>query len=108
IRDSARDGPLRGAGPQPQAVLAHDARVPRHASLGENMRTLFCILAASAALLAQSAKVSGPLPVTAESHPFLAEDHNLQPLALSQVGYVEEEFLISGNANVYDWAADGS
>ncbi|HEY1239574.1 MAG TPA: alpha/beta hydrolase domain-containing protein [Bryobacteraceae bacterium] len=72
------------------------------------MRSLFCVLAASAALLAQSTKVSGPLPVTPESHPFLAEDHNLQPLNLSQVGYVEEEFLISGNANVYDWAADGS
>ena len=27
---------------------------------------------------------------------------------LSKVGYVEEEFLVSGNANVYDWAADGT
>ena len=72
------------------------------------MRSLFFFLAASAAILAQGAKISGPLPVTPDSHPFLAEDHNLQPLNLSQVGYVEEEFLVSGTANVYDSTSDGS
>lgn len=72
------------------------------------MKIFICILAISAASFAQTAKVTGPIPATAESHPFLAEDHNLQPLNLSQVGYVEEEFLVSGTANVYDSASDGS
>ena len=53
-------------------------------------------------------RVTGPLPVTSDSAPFLAANRNLQPLDLQKAGYVEEEFIISGNANVYDWAADGS
>jgi len=74
------------------------------------MRSLFFFLAASAAAYAQNEapKVTGPVPATADSHPFLAANQNLDPLDLSKVGYVEEEFLISGTANVYDWAADGS
>ena len=52
--------------------------------------------------------VSGPIPVTPASHPFLASDRNLVPLDLAKAGYVEEEFLVSGNASVYDWQADGS
>src|SRR5215204_5423985 len=53
-------------------------------------------------------KVTGPIPVTPTSFPFLASDKNLVPLDLTQSGYVEEEFIISGNANVYDWQTDGS
>src|SRR5271167_1862667 len=34
-------------------------------------------------------------------------DRYLQPLNLSKLGYVEEEYLVSGSANVYDWGADG-
>ena len=48
------------------------------------------------------------VPVTANSFPALANSRNLGPLDLAKAGYVEEEFLISGTANVYDWAADGS
>ena len=33
---------------------------------------------------------------------------HLHPIDFAKAGYVEEEFLLSGNANVYDWAADGS
>jgi len=65
---------------------------------------VFLVFAVSA--LAQ--KVTGPLPVTGDSHPFLAAGQNLRPLDLSQIGYVEEEFLVSGTANVYDYAADGA
>jgi len=72
------------------------------------MKALVCVFAVSTALFAQPAKVTGPLPVTADSHPFLAANQNLDPLDLSKVGYVEEEFLLGGNANVYDWQADGS
>jgi len=51
--------------------------------------------------------VTGPLPVSAESYPFGAADHQLLPQDLSKSGYVEEEFLVSGTANVYDWPAPG-
>ena len=48
-------------------------------------------------------RVKGPLPVTATSYPFGAADHELTPEDLRKVGYVEEEFLSTGAANVYDW-----
>ena len=51
--------------------------------------------------------VSGPLPVTATSYPFGAADHTLVPEDLKANGYVEEEFIVSGKANVYDWPAPG-
>src|ERR1700733_13785437 len=53
-------------------------------------------------------KLTGPIPVTADSFPFLAANRVFQPLDLKKAGYVEEEFIVSGTANVYDWAADGS
>jgi len=70
------------------------------------MKYFVCLITLAVAAFAQ--KVTGPIPVTADSHPFLAADHNLQPMDLSKAGYVEEEFLLSGTANVYDWAADGA
>lgn len=51
--------------------------------------------------------VKGPLPVTMTSYPFGAADHELVPEDLKRVGYVEEEFLISRTANVYDWPTLG-
>ena len=47
-------------------------------------------------------------PVTATSYPFLAAHRLQEPIDLAKIGYVEEEFFVSGRANVYDWAADGS
>jgi hypothetical protein len=52
-------------------------------------------------------RVTGPLPVTAGSYPFGAADHQLVPQDLSRRGYVEEEYLVSGKANVYEWPAPG-
>jgi hypothetical protein len=51
-------------------------------------------------------RVSGPLPVTASSHPFGGAAWQMQPQDLAAHGYVEEEYLVSGKANVYDWGAD--
>jgi alpha/beta hydrolase family protein len=51
--------------------------------------------------------VTGPLAVTATSYPFGAADHTLVPEDLSKVGYVEDEYLVSGKANVYTWPAPG-
>jgi len=53
-------------------------------------------------------KLTGPIPVTADSYPFMDAAHSLVPFDLAKYGYVEQEFIVSGNANVYDWAADGS
>jgi hypothetical protein len=52
-------------------------------------------------------EVTGPIPVTASSHPFGAADHTLVPEDLRRVGYVEDEFFVSGKANVYEWPAPG-
>ncbi len=52
-------------------------------------------------------QVTGPLPVSATSYPFGAADHQLVPQDLSRRGYVEEEYLVSGKANVYSWPASG-
>ena len=52
-------------------------------------------------------KVTGPLPITATSYPFGAAGHERVPEGLKSIGYVEEEYLISGTANVYDWPAPG-
>ena len=52
-------------------------------------------------------KVTGPLPVSATSYPFGAADHQLVPQDLHKIGYVEEEYLASGKANVYSWPAPG-
>jgi hypothetical protein len=65
---------------------------------------LACPVAASATPLA---RVSGPLAVTPSSYPFGAADHTAVPENLRKVGYVEEEYLVSGEANVYDWPASG-
>jgi hypothetical protein len=51
--------------------------------------------------------VSGPLPVTEESHPFGGAAFQLRPQDLRRSGYVEEEYLVSGKANVYTWPAPG-
>jgi hypothetical protein len=48
------------------------------------------------------------IPVAPGSYPFGAADHLNVPEDLGRVGYVEEEFLVSGTANVYDWPAPGT
>ena len=71
----------------------------------------FLALTASfaACALAQTVPIPKVTPVatTATSYPFLAASHNVVPIDLAKAGYVEEEFIVSGNANVYDWAPDG-
>jgi hypothetical protein len=47
------------------------------------------------------------LATTADSYPFGAANHTRVPEDLSKIGYVEEEFLLSGTANVYDWPKAG-
>ena len=64
-------------------------------------------LSASFSIQAPSYRAEGPLAASASSYPFGAADHARTPSDLKAVGYVEEEFLFSGVANVYDWPAPG-
>src|ERR1700721_3160550 len=78
---------------------------PRWLQIGVLIAGLSAVLCAQAVMVPKS---TGPIPVTADSAPFLAAANNLEPIDLSKFGYVEEEFILSGKANVYDWAADGT
>ena len=60
---------------------------------------------ANASAATPIAQVVGPLPADAGSHPFGGAGWELQPEDLRAHGYVEEEYLVSGTANVYDWNA---
>src|ERR1019366_6221606 len=63
-----------------------------------------------AAAVAQTAT---PLPkamleaASPQSPSLMSADRYLRPQDLAAVGYVEQEYLISGTANVYDWDANG-
>jgi hypothetical protein len=79
------------------------------------VRAAIAIAAASVTALATAAaasaatavpEVEGPLPATAASHPFGGAQWQLRPQDLGKHGYVEEEYLLSGDANVYEWGAD--
>src|SRR5580698_866539 len=70
------------------------------------MRVLF-LTAALACYAATPIPKATRIPVTADSYPFGAADHARVPEDLSKIGYVEEEFLVSGTANVYDWPQSG-
>jgi hypothetical protein len=63
-----------------------------------------------ATALAQTVPVpkAALVPATADSHPLEAAAYSLRPIDLAKAGYTEEEFILSGKANVYDWKADGS
>jgi hypothetical protein len=50
-------------------------------------------------------RVVGPIANTPRSWPFAAADHSVTRRDLSKDGYVEEEYFLSGDANVYDWPA---
>jgi hypothetical protein len=80
----------------------------------KTLRSAVLVLILAVAMLALRAiaatpvpKVIGPLAVTTTSYPFGAADHTMVPQDLQRLGYVEEEFLISGTANVYDWPEPG-
>ncbi len=59
-----------------------------------------------AATFAAAMPTVTPIPITAESYPWLYYKYVQRPLELDKAGYVEEEYLVSGTANVYDWDAD--
>ncbi|MBN2418531.1 MAG: hypothetical protein JXL81_04045, partial [Deltaproteobacteria bacterium] len=52
-------------------------------------------------------KVTGPVDIPQGSYPFNAADHSVVPQNLASSGYIEEEYFISGKANVYDYDSAG-
>ena len=68
---------------------------------------LVMLLAAAATSAAATPipQVVGPLATTESSHPFGGAAWQLRPQDLASRGYVEEEYLVAGNANVYEWGA---
>jgi len=74
-----------------------------------NFLGLLCMMAVLGPVSIQAAAsiptAEGPIPVTAESYPFGAAIRTNAPQDLSRFGYIEEEYLISGSANVYDFDA---
>jgi len=50
---------------------------------------------------------TGPLPVRPNFYPFGGAANTRVANDLAAMGYVEEEFLVSGTANVYDWPKPG-
>ena len=51
--------------------------------------------------------VTGPIAQTDANHAFGGAPWQMVPQDLSKDGYVEEEYFVSGLANVYDWPAPG-
>jgi hypothetical protein len=43
------------------------------------------------------------LPVSATNRPFLAATHVVQPVDLAAAGFREAEYLVRGNASIYEW-----
>jgi hypothetical protein len=64
------------------------------------------VTATASSAAATVPQVEGPLPATEASHPFGGAQWQLRPQDLKKRGYVEEEYLLSGDANVYEWGAD--
>jgi hypothetical protein len=76
-------------------------------------RPLIGIAAALALVVPALAKtpapiVSGPIPQTEANHAFGGAAYTLKPEDLKASGFVEEEYFVSGKANVYDWPASGA
>src|SRR5580704_11110905 len=77
-------------------------------STGALVRMLMVTCAGAALAAAVPVPKVTAVPVTADSYPLLANSRTLEPSDLAKPGYVEEEFILTGTANVYDWAADGT
>ena len=69
------------------------------------------LLAASGTLSAMETQlVATPrakaLPLSKTNRPFLAAARTGQPVALETAGYAESEFIVSGQADIYEWSGN--
>jgi hypothetical protein len=67
-----------------------------------------CISAPGPSVPSPLTNVVGPIAQSEASHAFGGAAYTLRPEDLDAQGYVEEEFFVSGKANVYDWPATGA
>jgi hypothetical protein len=87
---------------------------PRRSSFRLLPSVAACGLVTFVAVVPARARTPVPVPqatlvrATEESFPFGAADHLNVPEDLGRIGYEEKEYLVSGTANVYDWAAPGT
>src|SRR5689334_18498787 len=71
-------------------------------------RLACCVLLFSAALQAEQPAMphlGARLQETSTSHAFLSSAHLNKPLDLGRYGYIEEEYLLSGQARLFDWSS---
>jgi len=72
---------------------------------------LLTILSAASAAAQTSTVVvpdaTGPIAATVTSVPLMTSSKLQTVVDLPRAGYVEEEFFVTGRANVYDWGTDG-
>ncbi len=80
----------------------------RAALAGALMMAASCMTSPDPSTPSPLTSVTGPIAQTEASHAFGGAGWALNPEDLGARGYVEEEFLISGKANVYDWPATGA
>lgn len=80
----------------------------RAALAGALMMAASCISTPEPAMPSPLTSIVGPIPQTEASHAFGGAAYALRPEDLGPQGYVEEEFFVSGKANVYDWPATGA
>jgi hypothetical protein len=72
-------------------------------TLGLSGSATFTKAAVTAPNVTTLPQVTGPIPVTKDSHPFTVGGTDL-----AGHGYRLDEYFISGKANVYDWGANGT
>ena len=53
-------------------------------------------------ILMRDVNMHGPIEVSDKSHPFSSMDFSYSKVSLSDFGYIEEEYFMSGYSNVYD------
>src|SRR5688500_11017897 len=78
----------------------------RHFSLFSQIFRILFIALISSSSRAQNLdlpELQGPLTTTPESHAFLSSEHQQVPVDLKTYGYIEEEYLLSGEAGIYEW-----
>jgi hypothetical protein len=86
-------------------------KIPKLSSMAKGFLSLLCLIVLLNPVIVQAAasipSAKGPIPVTTDSYPFGAANRTNAPQDLSKFGYVEEEHLVSGFANVYDFDGAG-
>lgn len=78
--------------------------------LKRSLHLMFIMLSAGMAGTVSASSlevVTGPIPVTSDSYPWLESSRTQTAVNLDQFGYVEEEYILSGTANIYERATDG-